>query len=934
MADTKAESDLSSYDPHGELQSLCKYKRWGLTYDDETITAGGDLCVDNLDEEALVSRLTTYASKRLADLHDPMNSWGPEQIYQFTVGNLLEINTAEVLMKVESATRIHDAAASELTDMDEEARANAPGGDEPTTDFVEVAVILRTLYDFVEDEDGTQRMRLRQSRLMEIMGHYNTSTDLDGEAKVTRLIELIVSGYPSQADCVRALLYPDQADGARADRRCVSHHALISELHDWIAGVYRAMREDTDLARLAWKTWIEQSPHYRQQQQRVESWCFDVTNGTMNDRIDELTPEEAWEVKVAWGIRYIKQCPCPHTYTYLEKNLTKFKRRRNTLEGNETIARLVKKDNSDGHDKPLTQVAFESDVATGVPCILKRLRAPATSAEERIGDVDKKWLPYLKKPWGEILSHSTNTDDDGMEIEDEDAANAGTGETTTVDHVRLSPDMEKTLLELRDVCARVSSSQAYSRTARNARVATRSNPRTTPYQSINAAIGTCGYKLTMKTERKRKQCNKHKTDRREVSSCRIDDQLRRDVFDMLHIRCDACTRERRDSSEWAWCGGVTYPYHEHASHHTDIHLDSLERELRNDATGYAEDLDETEGSRSSDASMEDSPTEWVDVGALREWSASAKLELATNRTERNDLLETELKFVTALIKAAEDGGGRHSVHYHHSRKISDGRRYGTGPCIQRLRKAIRTRAARKYYHDIDIENCNPHIAWQMAKGDIRETIPHLERYCMNRDGVLGETMQFYNVNRDMAKNLYLVLMFGGSIDTWKRACDRQPRLPGDADGEFPYAQKFAEEMKALDAWVLTRVPGLGASIHEWNERVSRTGQGKLINAAGRLAFAIQIEENKIIQKIESRCRATGWKVGPLMFDGLLIERRRPLSRWDQALEDVSDATLRYFPDTVLADLQGYVKDKLDYEIRLVEKDMEICSDSRFPAAHR
>ncbi|KAK3282463.1 hypothetical protein CYMTET_9799 [Cymbomonas tetramitiformis] len=833
-------------------------------------------------------------------------------------------------MKVESTTRIHDAAASELTDM-EEARANAPGGDEPTTDFVEVAGILRKLYDFVEDEDGTLRMCLCQSRLVEIMDHYNTSTDLDGEAKVTRLIELIVSGYPAQAERVRALLYPDQVDGARADRRCVSHHALISELHDWIAGVYRAMREDTDLARLAWKTWIEQSPHYRQQQQRFERWCFDKKNG---DRPDELTPEEAWEEQVAWVIDYVKQCPCPRTYTYLKKTLTKIKRRRNTLQGNETIARLVKKDNHNGHDKPLAQVAFESDVATGVPYILKRLRASATSAEERIGDVDEKWLPYLKKPWGVTLSQSTNTDDDGMKIEDEHDADAGTGETTTVDRARLSPDMKKALLELQDVCARVCSSQAYSRTARDARVATPSNHHnfsTTPYQSINAAIGTCGYKLTMKTERKRKQCNKHKTDRREICGARIDDQLRRDVLDMLHITCDACTRDRGYPSEGEWCGGVTYPYHEHASHHTDVHLDSLERELINDATGYAEDdLDETEGSRSSDASMEGSPTESVDVEALREWSASAQLELTTNRTERKDQLEIELKSVTALIKAAEDGGGRHYVHYHHSRKISEGRRYGTGPCIQRLRKAIRTRAARKYYHDIDIENCNPHIAWQMAKTDIGKTIPHLERYCKDRDGVLGDTMEFYKVNRDMAKRLYLVLMFGGSIDTWKRACDRQSRLPGDADGEFPHAQKFAEEMKALDAWVFMKVPALSASIHEWNERVSRTGQGKVINEAGRLAFAIQIEEDKIIRTIESRCRATGWKVGPLMFDGLMVERRRPLARWDQTLEDVPDAT---FPHTVLLDLQGYVKDTLGYEIRLLEKDMEICSESRFPAAH-
>eukprot|EP00854_Cymbomonas_tetramitiformis_P031408 gene31408-39496_t len=559
------------------------------------------------------------------------------------------------------------------------------------------------------------------------------------------------------------------------------------------------------------------------------------------ERTDDLTPEDAWDAKVAWVIRYVKQCPCPHTYTYLEKNLTKIKRRRNTLQGNDSIARLVKKDHDAGHTKPLTQVAFESDVAMGVPNILKRLRTSSTSPEGRIGDVDAKWLPYLKKPWSEILTQSAKTIDE--EIGNEDAGESG--EVTAVD-----------LREMLEACARVIQSKAYSRTARIDRVVTPWNRRgsttTTPCQSINAAIETCGYKLRVGTKRKRQQCNKHKTDRREVCSADIYDQIPSDVLAIMHITCDACTRKWREVNGGGWWD-VTYPYCEHASHHVDIHLEPLERELRNEATGYVDqDIHEA-------VSVEGPGTESVDTKALREWIRRAQLKLRTTTGEQKSLLEFELKHVTTLVEAAEDGGGRHSVHYHRSRKVCFGRRYGTGACIQRLRKAVRTIAARKYYHDIDIENCNPHIAWQMAKKDIGATLSCLERYCKDRDAVLRGTMQFYNVNWAVAKRLYIVLMFGGTIDTWKRECDRHSRLPGDADGEFPDAQLFANEMKALDAWVLMRAPILTDAIRNWNERVKRTKQGKCINDAGRLAFAIQIEEDKIIAAIEAWCHASGWK---------------------------------------------------------------------------
>ena len=44
--------------------------------------------------------------------------------------------------------------------------------------------------------------------------------------------------------------------------------------------------------------------------------------------------------------------------------------------------------------------------------------------------------------------------------------------------------------------------------------------------------------------------------------------------------------------------------------------------------------------------------------------------------------------------------------------------------------------------------------------------PELTKYVMNRKQVLNDVMNYYNVKRDQAKQLFIILLYGGSFRSW------------------------------------------------------------------------------------------------------------------------------------------------------------------------
>ena len=83
-----------------------------------------------------------------------------------------------------------------------------------------------------------------------------------------------------------------------------------------------------------------------------------------------------------------------------------------------------------------------------------------------------------------------------------------------------------------------------------------------------------------------------------------------------------------------------------------------------------------------------------------------------------------------------------------------------------LRKEIRGTIFGDIYTDIDIANCHPSLFLQIAQM-YEIDCPELTNYVTNRKQVLTEVMDHYKINRDQAKNLFIVILYGGRISTWK-----------------------------------------------------------------------------------------------------------------------------------------------------------------------
>ena len=84
-----------------------------------------------------------------------------------------------------------------------------------------------------------------------------------------------------------------------------------------------------------------------------------------------------------------------------------------------------------------------------------------------------------------------------------------------------------------------------------------------------------------------------------------------------------------------------------------------------------------------------------------------------------------------------------------------------------LRREIRGTIFGDMYTDIGIVNCHPSLILQIAQMYEIEC-PQLTNYVTNRTKVLSEVMNYYKVNRDQAKNLFIILLYDGQFSLWSR----------------------------------------------------------------------------------------------------------------------------------------------------------------------
>lgn len=71
------------------------------------------------------------------------------------------------------------------------------------------------------------------------------------------------------------------------------------------------------------------------------------------------------------------------------------------------------------------------------------------------------------------------------------------------------------------------------------------------------------------------------------------------------------------------------------------------------------------------------------------------------------------------------------------------------------------------YRDIDMKNCQPVAVYEVCKQmGLEDSVSSLRNYCEKTKYYREQIMKFHNVNKDMAKQLPIRIMFGGSYDKW------------------------------------------------------------------------------------------------------------------------------------------------------------------------
>lgn len=155
----------------------------------------------------------------------------------------------------------------------------------------------------------------------------------------------------------------------------------------------------------------------------------------------------------------------------------------------------------------------------------------------------------------------------------------------------------------------------------------------------------------------------------------------------------------------------------------------------------------------------------------------------------------------------------------------------------------------KYYWDIDMKNCQPTLAIQVAKRYGFST-PALEEYCQHRDAIFSEMIEKTNMNRDEVKTEWIRVMFGGTSFA-------HPLIP-----------KVKKELTTLAAVVKQDNLDIYNNVLKLKEEKKKNSD-PLFSC---LAIYLQNEERLCLMAFIEYAQSIGRYVGVLKYDGGQLEK--------------------------------------------------------------
>ena len=204
---------------------------------------------------------------------------------------------------------------------------------------------------------------------------------------------------------------------------------------------------------------------------------------------------------------------------------------------------------------------------------------------------------------------------------------------------------------------------------------------------------------------------------------------------------------------------------------------------------------------------------------------------------------------------------------------------------------IRSSLFKERDYDIDIINCHSNILLDIlnANPTIYDTT-HLKNYCYNRDEIINsfdipmELIDNYNkeqkcnyTKKDFVKSLFTIILYGGSIDTWKKEF-------GIDYLEIPkFVFDFIDELKANSSIIVSNlVEKRFTDIIKWNKQMimekEKQRLGKkfdiekfTVSPQKHLSIILQEYETLIIMKIFEKIKNT-YDITSYNYDGFQVKK--------------------------------------------------------------
>jgi hypothetical protein len=228
-----------------------------------------------------------------------------------------------------------------------------------------------------------------------------------------------------------------------------------------------------------------------------------------------------------------------------------------------------------------------------------------------------------------------------------------------------------------------------------------------------------------------------------------------------------------------------------------------------------------------------------------------------------------------------------SVKYQKKKGIS--RTYSNkGLSYQLFRKALRHTLCSDYYMDIDIVNAHFVMLNQICKENGIDTT-ELKKYINNREEYLNELIKISGVDRDDAKLLFIRMLYGGSIENWKKDNKVEFEIP-------KYYKELEKNIKNISMIIFNSNSDFRKSIKLEKRNIPKSV----------LSYYLQEWENRILEVVYDYLNENDYivdKIATLCFDGIMTKKSKDILK-------------------ICDNLEKIVEEKLGFKLKFIEKKFD------------